>query len=439
MKKILFILAAAMAVLASCKDEDPTLSINIQELSFQGEASTQTVELSSNTSWTATNSNDWITVSPMSGTGNQTIKVSVTKDEGLDRSGTVTFSIGGLIQTLTVKQACFPTYEVDPVALTFNPEGGTQAVNVSSNQDWTIEGGADWIKVDPASGSASASGNALSVTAAPNDGIDREASFKVSFNSGDASITVSVKQGGTAIEYGGVVYKTITMKDGRTWMASPLKYIPEGKTPSSDPTDGSGFWYAYTSDGTTCTPVTDGSAGYLYDYPTAFGAEVNAENYKGFEGTRGICPEGWHIPTRAEFVNLVGNSVKGAGEDSELIKEDAAYYDEEYKGGRISALDADGFGWSFLGCVNVTNPNALDKGSYQKLICDQATCSVEGYIGKNRLTYVMSSTGNSVNASNGNIQFFGLMSTFTKTYPEGRLHAAFANYRSGFEVRCIKD
>ena len=436
------IIASMALVFAACQKETPFVSVNNGELNFTGSPSTMTVNFESNSAWTVTNTNDWITVSPMSGTGNGTLKVSVTLNETLERTGTVTISVNGDSLTLTVKQTSNPICATDKADFEFGAEGGTDIMSVLSNRNWSLTGqdGCDWVKFSPATGTPSTEKVPVTITVSANEGVDRETSITIVFeDSGHLQYTFPIKQAGSSFEYGGVVYKTITMKDGRTWMASPLKYVPEGKTPSSDPTDGSGFWYAYTSDGSTCTPVTDGSTGYLYDYPTAFGAEVNAENYKGFEGTRGICPEGWHIPTRAEFVNLVGNSVKGAGEDSELIKEDAAYYDEEYKGGRISALDADGFGWSFLGCVNVTNPNALDKGSYQKLVCDQATCSVEGYIGKNRLTYVMSSTGNSVNASNGNIQFFGLMSTFTKTYPEGRLHAAFANYRSGFEVRCIKD
>ena len=45
------------------------------------------------------------------------------------------------------------------------------------------------------------------------------------------------------VSWGGVDYKTVTLKDGRTWMAENLRYVPEGKTPSSDPAEEAGIWY----------------------------------------------------------------------------------------------------------------------------------------------------------------------------------------------------
>ena len=43
------------------------------------------------------------------------------------------------------------------------------------------------------------------------------------------------------------------------------------------------------------------------------GKEVTEENCYEFEGAQGICPEGWHIPTRPEFVGLCGLSNKAVG------------------------------------------------------------------------------------------------------------------------------
>ena len=55
----------------------------------------------------------------------------------------------------------------------------------------------------------------------------------------------------------------------------------------------------------------------------------------------------------------------------------------------------------------------------------------------------MGSTGDSVvkyAIGDVNYKFFGLMSTFTLAkYPEGRLSVAFANYKGGFSVRCVKN
>lgn len=232
--------------------------------------------------------------------------------------------------------------------------------------------------------------------------------------------------------YDNVRYNVVKMKDGKWWMAQPLAFLPKGKQPSNQPNDGNGIWFTYSSDGTTVTPATDGSRGYLYDAATAFGVDaITADNFNSFEGTQGICPTGWHIPTRAEFVNLVGYSNKGANDAAVVVKEDAAYYDATYSGAKITALDADGFQYAFLG--SMLKASATANGSYNKLITSANDCSVEAYLGKLKMNYMLSSTANSAT------QFFAMMSAFTATYKEGKLNVAFSNYLNGVEVRCIRN
>lgn len=117
------------------------------------------------------------------------------------------------------------------------------------------------------------------------------------------------------VTWGGVKYQTVTLKDGRTWMAENLRYVPEGKTVSGDPTENSGIWYpqevvAESEDVYKAVVSTDAEyvvkVGYYYDFLTAVGiAEITAENSTTFEGAQGICPDGWHIPTEAEFTALL--------------------------------------------------------------------------------------------------------------------------------------
>lgn len=237
------------------------------------------------------------------------------------------------------------------------------------------------------------------------------------------------------VEYGGVVYNAAKMADGRVWMTDPLRFVPAGKTVSSNPGDGNGIWYPYTTAGVAETTEAAAKArGYLYDYATAFGVEeVNSENYKTFEGTQGICPDGWYIPTKEDFFGLIGNSNATFG----AIKEDSPYWDAEYKGGRIKAMDEDGWNWGFYGVVNRANPSAT--GKYLATTTSATNCSVEEYVGRFSMSFLMSSTANpNITASTGNIQFAGLMSTFTSSYKEGRLTVAWSNYLSGYTVRCIR-
>ena len=109
------------------------------------------------------------------------------------------------------------------------------------------------------------------------------------------------------VEWGGVKYEIVTLKDGRTWMAENLRYVPAGKTISSDPKDGSGVWYPCNLS-KAADPSLVESNGLLYSYPVMLGmtGDMTGDNFDQYEGARGICPEGWHIPTMAEWLKLAG-------------------------------------------------------------------------------------------------------------------------------------
>lgn len=98
------------------------------------------------------------------------------------------------------------------------------------------------------------------------------------------------------LTYGGVTYKTVTLSNGQTWMAEPLRYIPEGMTVSSDPADDNAhIWYPYEVVDGTATALTDEASiaakGYLYDMCAALGVdEITADNCKSFEGGTGYLP-----------------------------------------------------------------------------------------------------------------------------------------------------
>ena len=66
---------------------------------------------------------------------------------------------------------------------------------------------------------------------------------------------------------------------------------------SGDPTDGNGVWYPCNLSKAADQSLVE-TAGLLYSYPVLLGMAdgFTSDNYDKFEGARGICPEGWHIP-----------------------------------------------------------------------------------------------------------------------------------------------
>lgn len=250
--------------------------------------------------------------------------------------------------------------------------------------------------------------------------------------------------------YYGESYNIVTLKNGATWMAENLRYVPEGKTVSETPGDNAGVWYPYEiKDGAAVVLKDEASIkekGYLYDMETALGATVTVDNLKTFEGEQGICPEGWHIATRADWVNLCGYSTKAEGEDGPLVKEDALYYDAGYKGGKMTSFaDKHGLNINLCGYINQANITATASYYVAKVLSSDQTPLTE-YHGDPAVSYYMSSTGYkalykpSDPTVLNNIQFFGLMSTFNLgTYPEGKISVSYVCYKAALPVRCVKD
>lgn len=241
------------------------------------------------------------------------------------------------------------------------------------------------------------------------------------------------------LTYAGVTYKTVTLSNGQTWMAEPLRFVPEGLTVSDDPKSGH-VWYPYEVKDGTPTALKDAESiaklGYLYDAAAAFGVDaITLDNFNTFEGTQGICPEGWHLPTRADFLATFGYATKNTEETSDPENKDAVFYTEENKGGSCVKADESGF--------NVTFTGAITAGAYSKLVIDDTVCNVEAYKGANRMNYFIGSTPYKMTTNEDgslkNAQYYAGMTTFTKAYLTGRLTAAYCAYNFGGQVRCVKN
>lgn len=249
------------------------------------------------------------------------------------------------------------------------------------------------------------------------------------------------------LTYGGVTYKTVTLSNGQTWMAEPLRYIPEGMTVSSDPSENAHIWYSYTFDAEG-NPVADETTveerGYLYDmYAALGGVEITTENCETFEGAQGICPDGWHIPTWEEYFLLCGKSNEMENGNGASSNTEALFYDSEYDGGKVETANELGWNVVFSGVRQKTEFTATNT-QYVKTAISETNCTIENFYGAPAMTYYMSSTFDKMKEDSktgeiSSIYFMSMMTTFTKTYSEGRLSMSNAHCEMGQQLRCIKD
>ncbi len=243
--------------------------------------------------------------------------------------------------------------------------------------------------------------------------------------------TVEFTEGEGFFTYDGVRYKTIELADGNTWMAENLRFVPKGKTVSSDAAENAGIWYPAANADKVADPELAEKVGLLYDAATAFGVDsITVDNAASFEGTQGICPPGWHVPTAAELTGLVGHCSNSA-----LTNTDAPYYDSDIKGASIAAMKTAGWEWLFAGARNKTNTTAA--ASYLVTSRTEADNSIT----YGAMTYLIGSTWYQTTTNDDeslkNVQYYYMMSTYNAT--NEKLTVAYGNFLSGASLRCVKD
>ena len=234
-------------------------------------------------------------------------------------------------------------------------------------------------------------------------------------------------------------YTTKSFSDGSTWMTQSMRYIPEGYAVSTDPADNNAhIWMPYSVvDGAT-VPSKDlvETNGYLYDFATILGGEITKENAATYEGAQGICPKGWHVPTRAEYLSLCGSSTKTATGPA-VEDPTAVFWGEGSSYGSIK--NANTLGWNLVFSGVRMKASTTGTGKYQNTTAAAATGVSDALVGKLSVNYYASSTQHQMNDKGTMHQFFALGTTLTKNYPDGRLSLMYAHKESGVALRCIKN
>ncbi|MFA6981217.1 MAG: FISUMP domain-containing protein [Ignavibacteriaceae bacterium] len=126
----------------------------------------------------------------------------------------------------------------------------------------------------------------------------------------DASNPISPSEDASTVTYSGIVYHKVKIGN-QTWLKENLDVgvmIDSLQNPSNN---GTIEKYCYGNDTANCNKY-----GGLYQWNEAMA-------YDTANGARGICPTGWHIPSRAEFETLAviansnSNELKAVGQGTE--------------------------------------------------------------------------------------------------------------------------
>ncbi|MEZ0609888.1 BACON domain-containing protein [Fibrella sp. WM1] len=177
----------------------PTLDVSALTLDFTSAGGTNSLAVTSNTSWSVISAASWLTVSLLAGTGNQPVSVTAEANTlASPRSATLLVQSNGLSQRVViVSQAAAPTsLAVSATSFTVNASGGSATVALTSNANWTVTGLPTWLTANPVSGNGNAS---IALTATDNSSTDsRTASFSITA-SGTSAQVVTLTQRATPI------------------------------------------------------------------------------------------------------------------------------------------------------------------------------------------------------------------------------------------------
>ncbi|MCR5680452.1 MAG: hypothetical protein K6G08_09635, partial [Prevotella sp.] len=175
-----------------------SLSLSPKDIILTANANERQLQIGCNTSWTVIEKPTWLTVSPMSGTGNGTLMLGVADYWGSqDKQGILTMGRQGteMLQQVAVKQLG-RTIPALAKQIVFGCEESSQEVTLDTDGKWTAavsnDNSGKWLHVSPAAGTGSAT---LTISAEENTSEDtREGTVCVTIADSVQNIQV-VQQG----------------------------------------------------------------------------------------------------------------------------------------------------------------------------------------------------------------------------------------------------
>lgn len=330
--------------------------------------------------------------------------------------------------------------------------GGEFTYEFDSNKKWTVAGDAEVtiegqtyeFGLNPTSGDAGH--GVVTVTVPANKGAKEISySFTLTLLGEDKDTepltkTVSLTIPAPSVtDAAGNTYKVVYLKDGNYWMAENLRYVPEGKTVSDDPTKGE-IWYPY--DFASLKAVKDEERiktnGLFYTLETTLGTNLTLENIGKQEKVQGICPKGWHIPSFEEAYILFGGA-NSLPESCKLDKPytEAYYYYADYKGGNVKKFNEvePEANLKFVGSVTI----AGTKIAYQKTITGFENFPMTNFWTSTLYKAEKATVEEKEELDKIKSQNFAISLMAAKNNPDGKINLGYVKIKSGSSVRCVMD
>ena len=203
-RSILISLLSLALGLSACEKPNPAeqdkLVLDRNQLQFEASsARAQSLELKANRAWEASCEENWVTISPASGTGDAVLSISVEDNvaepgkAAAARSARIVFKAGEASAEVQISQSAETiVFAVDGKA-ELTAAGGTVVVKVDYNSSYTVDIPVDWIsRVD----SKAVASETLNFAVAANESAD-ERSAEISFTpQGGTAQSVLVRQEG---------------------------------------------------------------------------------------------------------------------------------------------------------------------------------------------------------------------------------------------------
>lgn len=185
---------------SSDSEEGPQISVQVQDIEIEAAGSTRTINVTSNTNWTASTSVGWIEIRQGNGSQNSSFTIIVLQNTESERTAWIHVQVnrGTASQDIKVTQkgAITPSLTVDPKSLSFTATGGENSFTITSNTSWTVSSDQSWCTVSPTSGS---NDGTVTIKADENKSTtSRSANITVKY--GDKSEPVTVSQAAADVQ-----------------------------------------------------------------------------------------------------------------------------------------------------------------------------------------------------------------------------------------------